>query len=315
MKHLVTGACGFLGSHLVERLVAMGDEVIALDSLFTGRRENIAHVDPRRVEFVRHDVCQPFHAQVDRIWLAACPASPLHYARNPVHTIQTCVQGTINGLELAREVGARALLFSTSEVYGDAREHPQREEYWGNVNPVGVERSMYDEGKRCAEALATSWSSQYGTSVMIARIFNVFGPRLASGDGRMIPNFITQALSGRPLTVYGDGRQTRSLCYVDDTVDGLLALMKAGETKLAKPLPVNIGNPTERSVGEIAQDVAQACGVELRVEHKPLPGDDPRQRCPDIGRARKLLGWEPKVSYAEGLARTVAWFRGQAPKT
>ena len=297
---------------MCERLVEQGDEVIALDNLFSGSRENIAHLDRRRVEFVRADVCDPMHFEVDRIWALACPASPIHYQKNKVRTIKTAVLGTMRSLELAREVGARMLLTSTSEVYGDPKVHPQREDYWGNVNPIGLERSAYDEGKRCGESMTVAWSAQYGTDVRIARLFNVFGPRMAEGDGRMIPNFITQALAGKPLTVYGDGRQTRSLCYVDDLVDGLLALMR--NEKLYKPMPVNLGNPEERSVGEIAGDVAKACGVELRIERKPLPGDDPRQRCPDIERARTLLGWEPKVSYAEGLRRTVEWFRGKHAK-
>jgi UDP-glucuronate decarboxylase len=308
MKHLISGAAGFLGSHLCERLVAMGDEVIALDNLFTGSRANLAHIDPRRCEFVRADICDPQHFEVDWIWNLACPASPVHYAKNPVRTVKTCVQGTINMLELARDVGARLLIASTSEVYGDPKVHPQREDYWGNVNPIGP-RANYDEGKRCAETLAVSWAAQYATDIRIARIFNTYGPRMASGDGRLIPNFVTQALAGEALTVYGDGRQTRSLCYVDDTIDGLLALMNC--KTIYKPMPVNIGNPDERTILQIAEDVSKACGVELRIEHKPLPGDDPRQRCPDIERARKLFGWAPKVSGPEGMARTVAWFRDQ----
>lgn len=309
MKHLVTGAAGFIGSHLCEYLLGNGDEVIGLDSLFSGRRENLAGLDARRFEFIRGDVCDPLpHVEVDRIWHLACPASPVAYAKNPVHTIRTCVQGTIHALDLARQVGARLLLTSTSEVYGDARVHPQAEDYWGNVNPIGP-RSMYDEGKRAAEALAVAWASQYATDVRIARLFNCYGPRLARDDGRLVSNFVVQALAGAPLTVYGDGRQTRSLCYVDDTVAGLASLMAAGT--LYKPLPVNIGNPDERSVLQIAEGVSAAVGVPLRVEHRELPGDDPRQRCPDIGRARTLLGWEPRIGYDEGLARTVAWFREQ----
>jgi UDP-glucuronate decarboxylase len=303
VKHLVTGAAGFIGSHLCDRLLAEGDEVIALDNLFTGSRANL----PAGVEFIRADVCDPLpHLEVDRIWNLACPASPVHYAKNQVRTVKTCVQGTINCLELAREVGARVLLASTSEVYGDPRVHPQTEDYWGHVNPIGP-RACYDEGKRAAETLAVAWAAQYATDVRIARIFNTYGPRMASGDGRLIPNFITQALAGKPLTVYGDGKQTRSLCYVDDTVSGLIALMEC--KAIYKPMPVNIGNPDERTIESIALDVAAACGVEATIERKPLPADDPRQRCPDIARARKYLGWEPRVSYAEGLRRTVDWFQ------
>jgi UDP-glucuronate decarboxylase len=313
MKHLVLGGLGFIGSHLCERLLAEGDTVFALDNLFTGKRENVAHLVGPRFEFIRGDVCDPLpHLAVDRIWSAACPASPVHYQKFPVQTVRTSVQGTINALDLAREVGARVLIFSTSEIYGDPREHPQREEYWGHVNPIGS-RACYDESKRCAETLATAWAAQYATDVRIARIFNCYGPRMDHGDGRMIPNFITQACAGKPLTIYGDGKQTRSLCYVDDLVRGLVALMEA--KNLYKPMPVNLGNPDERTIESIADDVVRACiltGVHPGVDRRPLPEDDPRQRCPDITRAKKLLGWEPRVPYAEGLKLTVEWFKSKA---
>jgi UDP-glucuronate decarboxylase len=303
MRHLVLGGAGFIGSHQCDALVRAHQEVICFDNLFTGSRANLDDA----VEFVRGDVCEPFHFEVDRIWHLACPASPVHYQRNAVRTIKTAVMGTMHALECAREVGARLLIASTSEVYGDPDVSPQREEYHGRVNPVGV-RSCYDEGKRCGEAMATSWAAQYGTEVRIARIFNTYGPRMASGDGRLIPNFITQALRGDPLTIYGDGSQTRSFCYIDDLVAGVGALMELPDARSDGVPIVNLGNPDERTILSVAEDVRRAVGSDVRLEFQPLPPDDPRQRCPDISRARRLLGWEPTVSYERGLAQTVAWF-------
>ena len=311
MRILVTGGAGFIGSHLCERLLEGGDEVICIDNLFTSRRENIAHLLGRRnFEFLRHDVCEPWHVECDRIYHLACPASPVHYQRNPVRTIETAVLGTRNALECARSTGARLLITSTSEVYGDPEEHPQKETYVGHVNTLGP-RACYDEGKRVGESLAVSWAAQFGTDVRIARLFNTYGPRMAFKDGRLIPNFVMQAMEGRPLTIYGSGKQTRSFCFVSDTVDGVVRLMEAPRSGAEVPV-VNIGNPDERTIESVAQDVLAAFGGG-GVEKRPLPADDPKQRCPDIGRARKLLGWEPKVSYAEGIRKTIAWFREQAP--
>jgi UDP-glucuronate decarboxylase len=303
---LVTGGAGFLGSHLCTRLVDAGHEVVCLDNFFTGTRANIEHLlGHLHFEVVRHDVQQPMTMEVDRIFHLACPASPMHYQRNPVRTIRTAVEGTLNMLDVARECGARILIASTSEVYGDPAVHPQPEGYWGNVNPIGP-RSCYDEGNRCAEALAASYANQYGVAVRIARIFNTYGPRLREGDGRVVSNFVVQALRGEPLTVYGDGRQTRSFCYVDDLVEGFLRLM-ASEHGWE---PVNLGNPSETTMLQLAELVRQLAGSRSEIVFLPPPKDDPTRRMPDIGTARGLLqGWEPQVTLAEGLEATIEDFR------
>ena len=316
MKVVVTGGSGFIGSHLCDRLVELGHDVVCLDNLFTSSRSNVAHLaGSPRFEFLRHDVCDPWHIECDRTYHLACPASPVHYQRNPVRTIKTAAIGTLNALEHARDTGSRLLITSTSEVYGDPSVHPQPETYWGHVNPVGP-RSCYDEGKRVGESLAASWAQQYGTDVRIARLFNTYGPRMAFDDGRLIPNFMLQAMRGQPLTVYGTGEQTRSFCYVSDTVDALVRLMEADITGTRREafaphlIPVvNIGNPDERSILSVARDVSKAMGPPTGLEFRPLPQDDPRQRCPDISRASKFLGWGPKVGYEEGLRMTVEWFK------
>ncbi len=304
---LVTGGAGFLGSHLCERLLGLGHTVICLDNLFTGRRGNIEPLlgNPR-FEFLRHDVNERFMLEVDQVYHLACPASPIHYQRNPVRTIRTCVEGTLHALELAREVGARILLASTSEVYGDPSVHPQTEDYHGDVNPIGP-RACYDEGKRCAEALAVSYARQYDVQVRIARIFNTYGPRMQEDDGRVISNFIVQSLRGEPITIYGSGAQTRSFCYVDDLVEALLRFMNV-ETDAS---PVNLGNPVETTIGEMASLIREMCGSSTEIVLHPLPEDDPTRRCPDITRARALLGWSPSITLATGLARTIADFRSR----
>lgn len=303
---LVTGGAGFLGSHLCERLLDEGRQVICLDNFFTGRRTNVEHLMANpRFELIRHDVVSPMSFEVDEIFHLACPASPVHYQRNPVRTIRTSVEGTLNVLELAREVGARVLIASTSEVYGDPTVHPQREEYWGHCNPIGP-RACYDEGKRCAEALAMSYSSQYRVQVRIPRIFNTYGPRLHEDDGRVVSNFIVQALRGEPLTVYGQGDQTRSFCYVSDLIEGFIRLM-ASEHGTA---PVNLGNPRETTVLQLATLIRRMTRSRAPIVHAPLPKDDPCRRNPDITRARTLLaGWEPTVSLEEGLRKTIDDFR------
>jgi UDP-glucuronate decarboxylase len=302
---LVTGGAGFVGSHLCERLMTDGAEVICLDNFFTGTRDNVSHLlgNPR-FEVVRHDVEHPLTLEVDEIYHLACPASPIHYQRNPVRTIRTAVQGTLHMLDAARDSSARILIASTSEVYGDPAVHPQRESYWGHVNPIGP-RACYDEGKRCAEALAVSYARQYGTQVRIARIFNTYGPRLHQSDGRVVSNFVVQALSGQPITVYGDGQQTRSFCYVSDLVDGLVRLMASGHGSD----PVNLGNPRETTMLDLAELVATMVGSSSKIVRAPLPTDDPVRRNPDISRARELLGWEPGVSLEHGLASTIEYFR------
>ena len=309
MRVLITGGAGFIGSHLCDRMLDEGHAVTVIDDLFTGSRANL----DARVEFVRHDVCEPFHVECDVLMHLACPASPVHYQRNPVRTIKTAVQGTIHALECARDSNAVIVIASTSEVYGDPLTSPQVETDWGNVNPVG-ERACYDEGKRCAEALATSWARQYGTRVRIARVFNTYGPRMAGGDGRLIPNFITQALRGERLTIYGDGSQTRSFCYVSDTVDALVRLAQMKDLRDGVIPLVNVGNPDERTIASVAFDVLshvekRTVADGTRVEFRPLPSDDPRQRRPNIDRARVLLHWEPVVDYGQGLAKTVDYFR------
>jgi UDP-glucuronate decarboxylase len=303
---LVSGGSGFLGSHLCERLLAEGNEVICLDNFFTGRRENVDHLlDLHSFELVRHDVCDRIILEVDEVYHLACPASPIHYQRNPVRTIRTCVQGTLNMLDLAREVRARILLASTSEVYGDPLTHPQTESYWGNVNPIG-ERACYDEGKRCAEALAVSYARQYHVGVRIARIFNTYGPRMLESDGRVVSNFIVQCLRDKNLTIFGSGEQTRSFCYVDDLVEGLIRLMNSSEED-----PVNLGNPGEFTMLELAEKVRQQTGSRSEIIHEALPADDPVRRRPDISRAIERLGWKPTIALDEGLARTIADFRAR----
>jgi UDP-glucuronate decarboxylase len=305
MRVLVTGGAGFIGSHLCERLLRDGHEVICLDNFFTGRRENLFHLfDNPRFELIRHDVIEPILLEVDQIYNLACPASPVHYQYNPVKTVKTSVMGTINMLGLAKRVKARILQASTSEVYGDPLVHPQTEDYYGNVNTLGV-RSCYDEGKRVAETLMMDYHRQNGVDTRIARIFNTYGPRMLENDGRVVSNFIVQALNGQPLTVYGEGRQTRSFCYVDDLVEGLVRLMNADGLHD----PVNLGNPGEFTILELAQEVMNLCQPNGQVVFCPLPQDDPRQRQPDITRARNLLGWQPTVPLREGLQRTVAYFR------
>jgi UDP-glucuronate decarboxylase len=303
---LVTGGSGFLGSHLCERLIADGHEVVCMDNFFTGTRTNVEHLlDNHRFELVRHDVTERMTMEVDEVYHLACPASPIHYQRNPVRTIRTAVEGTLNLLELAREAKARILIASTSEVYGDPLEHPQRESYWGNVNPIGP-RACYDEGKRCAESLAVAYSTQYGVEVRIVRIFNTYGPRMHENDGRVVSNFIVQALRNQPLTVYGEGQQTRSFCYATDLIEGFTRLMASDHGVD----PVNIGNPRETTVLELAEMIKRLANSKSEIVRNPLPKDDPTRRKPDITRAQKLLNnWGPKVTLEEGLAATIADFR------
>ena len=303
---LVTGGSGFLGSHLCERLLGDGHEVVCLDNFFTGTRANVEHLlDNHRFELVRHDVTDPMTMEVDEIFHLACPASPIHYQRNPVRTIRTAVEGTLNMLDLAREVHARILIASTSEVYGDPIEHPQHESYWGNVNPIGP-RACYDEGKRCAEALAVSYARQYGVEVRIARIFNTYGPRMHENDGRVVSNFIVQALKGEDITIYGDGMQTRAFCYVDDLLDGWQRLMDHTPDDFTGP--VNLGNPVETPVKHLAEKILKLVNGKSKLVFQPLPVDDPMQRCPDITLARDKLQWEPKVDLESGLLRTIEYF-------
>ena len=302
--HLVTGGAGFLGSHLIDRLMEDGDEVICLDNYFTGRKANIARwIGHPRFELIRHDVTEPIKLEVDRIWHLACPASPIHYQFNPVKTAKTSFLGTYNMLGLARRVGARLLLASTSEVYGDPEVHPQPEHYWGSVNPIGV-RSCYDEGKRIAETLCFDYKRMNGVEVRVARIFNTYGPRMLPDDGRVVSNFIVQALRGEPLTLYGDGSQTRSFCYVSDLIEGLIRLMNGDHTG-----PINLGNPDEFTIRELAELVRIQINQELQLVEKPLPQDDPQQRQPAIDLAREQLNWQPTVSLEQGLAPTIDSFR------
>jgi UDP-glucuronate decarboxylase len=306
MRILVTGGAGFIGSHLCERLLADGHEVICLDNLFTGSKGNIRHLlDDRKFELIRHDIIEPILLEVDRIYNLACPASPVHYQYNPVKTVKTSVMGTINMLGMAKRVKARILQASTSEVYGDPQIHPQTEDYWGNVNPIGI-RSCYDEGKRVAETLMMDYHRQNGVDVRIVRIFNTYGPRMAENDGRVVSNFIIQALRGEDITVYGDGSQTRSFCYVDDLVNGLVAMMnRDGFTG-----PVNLGNPAETTILEFAERIIALTGSRSRIVFKPLPADDPKQRQPDITLAKDKLGWQPAVPVEEGLQKTITYFAG-----
>jgi len=302
---LVTGGAGFLGSHLCERLVAQGHDVICADNLLTGDKRNIAHLlQNPRFEFMRHDVTFPLFVEVDQIWNLACPASPVHYQHDPVATTKTSVHGAINMLGLAKRVGARIFQASTSEVYGDPQVHPQTEDYWGHVNPIGI-RSCYDEGKRCAETLFFDYHRQHLVEIKVARIFNTYGPRMHPNDGRVVSNFIVQALRGEPITIYGEGRQTRSFCYVDDLIEGFLALMASPAEFTG---PVNLGNPGEFTIRELAEQVIALTGSRSQLTFLPLPADDPTQRQPDIGMARAHLGWEPKVALTEGLQRTIAYF-------
>jgi UDP-glucuronate decarboxylase len=305
MRILITGGAGFIGSHLCERLIAEGNEVICLDNFFTGRRENIfALLDNARFELLRHDVIEPILLEVDQIYNLACPASPIHYQYNPVKTVKTSVMGAINMLGLAKRVRARILQASTSEVYGDPMVHPQPEEYWGNVNPIGL-RSCYDEGKRLAETLMMDYHRQNKVDIRIARIFNTYGPRMLENDGRVVSNFIVQALRGQPLTLYGEGRQTRSFCYVDDLIEALIRLMNTDGVHE----PVNLGNPGEFTIKELAEQVMRICGSDSGFNYLPLPQDDPKQRKPDITRAQALLGWTPTIALQQGLEKTVAYFK------
>ncbi len=312
MRILVTGGAGFLGSHLCERLLNEGNEVICLDNFFTGRRENVSHLlDNRDFELVRHDIIEPIMLEVDQIYNLACPASPVHYQFNPVKTVKTSVMGAINMLGLAKRVKARIFQASTSEVYGDPMIHPQTEDYWGNVNPIGL-RSCYDEGKRIAETLFMDYHRQNGVDTRIVRIFNTYGPRMLENDGRVVSNFIVQALRGEDLTIYGTGEQTRSFCYVDDLIEGFIRLMNTEAEDIH--MPVNIGNPGEFTMKELAEEVAKAVGTNIKIKYLPLPQDDPKQRKPNIERAKALLDWSPKIQLAEGLTKTVAYFAERVGK-
>jgi UDP-glucuronate decarboxylase len=303
---LVTGGSGFIGSHLSRRLLAQGHEVLVVDNFYSSTRRNVLDlIGEPRFELIRHDVTFPLYVEVDQIYHLACPASPVFYQRDPVQTTKTCVHGSINMLGLAKRLGARILLSSTSEVYGDPMVHPQSESYWGNVNPVGV-RSCYDEGKRCAETLFFDYYRQHKLPIKVARIFNTYGPQMLANDGRVVSSFVTQALRGEPLTVFGDGSQTRSFCYVDDLVDGLIALMNSAPEVTG---PVNLGNPGEFTMLELAKKVLTLTGSDCPIEHRPLPSDDPVRRRPDISRAKELLGWQPTIQLDEGLAHTVEYFR------
>lgn len=303
---LVAGGAGFIGSHLCDRLLADGAEVLCVDNFYSSTRSNIHHLlgNPR-FELLRHDITFPLYVEVDEIYNLACPASPVFYQRDPVQTTKTSVIGSINLLGLAKRTGATILLASTSEVYGDPAVHPQTEDYWGNVNPIGP-RSCYDEGKRCAETLFFDYRRQHDMPIKVVRIFNTYGPRMQPDDGRVVSNFVVQALNGNQLTVYGDGDQTRSFCFVDDLIDGLMAMMR---TPRAVTGPINLGNPSEISVGYLAEQVMSMVGSAAGVIYQDLPTDDPRQRRPDISQAQEVLGWRPTVPLADGLARTVAWFR------
>lgn len=305
MRVLVTGGSGFLGSHLSEKLVNLGHDVICLDNFYTGHRKNIEHLFLKsNFELVRHDVTFPYYVEVDRIYNLACPASPIHYQANPVQTTKTSVHGAINMLGLAKRTGARILQASTSEVYGDPEIHPQSEDYWGRVNPIGI-RSCYDEGKRCAETLFFDYHRQNAVDIRVARIFNTYGPRMHPNDGRVVSNFIVQALKGEDITIYGDGTQTRSFCFVDDLIEGLVDFMELGE---GFPGPMNIGNPIEFTMLELAELILKLSNSKSKVVFKELPQDDPKQRQPDIGLARDKLGWEPKVHLEEGLMKTIEYF-------
>jgi UDP-glucuronate decarboxylase len=311
-KILVTGGAGFLGSNLIDRLLNRGDEVICIDNLFTGTKSNIEHVlDHKHFEFIRHDVTIPLHLEVDQIYNLACPASPIHYQHDPIQTTLTSVIGAINMLELAKRLKARIFQASTSEVYGDPKEHPQTEAYWGNVNPIGI-RSCYDEGKRCAETLFYDYHRQYSLDIRIVRIFNTYGPRMHPNDGRVVSNFIVQALQGEDITIYGNGNQTRSFCYVDDLIEGFIRYMDLTNYESLKPGypgPINLGNPNEFTINELAEKVIELTGSSSKIIYKPLPSDDPTQRQPNISRAKEnLSNWHPKVELQEGLKNTIVYF-------
>jgi len=301
---LITGGAGFLGSHLCDRMIAAGNEVICLDNYFTGRRQNITHLlDNPSFELLRHDIIDPIKLEVDQIYNLACPASPIHYQYNAIKTMKTSVMGAINMLGLARRTKARILQASTSEVYGDPLMHPQKEDYWGHVNPIGI-RSCYDEGKRCAETLFMDYKRQNGVDIRIMRIFNTYGPRMNADDGRVVSNFIVQALRGEDITIYGDGSQTRSFCYCDDNIEGMIRLMNDDHSG-----PINIGNPNEFTMLELAEEVIELTGSSSKISHLPLPQDDPKQRQPDITLAKSKLGWEPKTELRDGLSATIAYFK------
>lgn len=302
---LVTGGAGFLGSHLCERLLNEGNDVLCVDNFYTGTKDNILHlVENPHFEMMRHDVTFPLYVEVDEIYNLACPASPIHYQFDPVQTTKTSVHGAINMLGLAKRVKAKIFQASTSEVYGDPQMHPQREEYWGHVNPIGL-RSCYDEGKRCAETLFFDYHRQHQLRIKVGRIFNTYGPRMHPNDGRVVSNFIVQALKGESLTIYGEGKQTRSFCYVDDLVEAFVRLMATPDTVTG---PVNLGNPGEFTIRELAETVIEMTGSRAKLEFKPLPSDDPIQRCPDITLAREVLGWEPRITLRQGLAKAIAYF-------
>ena len=308
---LVTGGAGFLGSHLIDRLIERGNEVVCVDNLFTGSKSNIAHlIGHPQFEFLRHDITFPLYVEVDEIFNLACPASPIHYQHDPVQTTKTSVHGAINMLGLAKRLGAPIFQASTSEVYGDPSVHPQQESYWGNVNPIGP-RSCYDEGKRCAETLFFDYHRQYQIDIRVARIFNTYGPRMHPNDGRVVSNFIVQALKGEDITLYGDGLQTRSFCYVDDLIDGFLrfmALAPKAEQTLSFPGPINLGNPVEFTMVQLAEQVLELTGSKSKMIFQPLPADDPKQRQPDITLAKTLLDWEPSMALGEGLKKTIEYF-------
>jgi UDP-glucuronate decarboxylase len=309
---LITGGAGFIGSFLCERLLESGANVLCVDNFFTGTRTNVAHLlNHPRFELMRHDVCFPLYVEVDEIYNMACPASPIHYQFDPVQTTKTSVHGAINMLGLAKRVKAKILQASTSEVYGDPAVHPQPEEYWGNVNPIGP-RSCYDEGKRCAETLFFDYQRQHQLRIKVARIFNTYGPRMHPNDGRVVSNFIVQALKGEDITLYGDGQQTRSFCYVDDLVRGLISLMDTGDDITG---PINIGNPGEFTIRQLAEQIIDLTGSKSKLVFMPLPQDDPKQRKPNIGKAREILGWEPEVQLRDGLTRTIAYFDGMLSAT
>ena len=311
-KILVTGGAGFLGSHLCERLLQEGHDVLCVDNYFTGTKGNIAHlISNPNFEAMRHDVTFPLYVEVDEIYNLACPASPVHYQFDPVQTTKTSVHGAINMLGLAKRIKAKIFHASTSEVYGDPKVHPQLESYWGNANPIGV-RSCYDEGKRCAETLFFDYYRQHKLRIKVARIFNTYGPRMHPNEGRVISNFIIQSLRNEPITIYGDGRQTRSFCYVDDQIEAFTRLMDSADDFTG---PVNLGNPTEISILELANTIIKLTGSSSKLVHKPLPSDDPRQRCPDISLAKEKLGWQPKVPLEEGLKKTIDYFKLLLSKT
>ena len=305
---LVTGGAGFVGSHLIDRLIAQGHDILCVDNLFTGTKRNIEHLSGNpHFEFMRHDVTMPLYVEVDEIYNLACPASPVHYQHDPVQTIKTSVHGAINMLGLAKRLGCKILQASTSEVYGDPHVHPQTEDYWGNVNPIGI-RSCYDEGKRCAETLFFDYHRQHGVPIKVARIFNTYGPRMHHADGRVVSNFIVQALTGDAITIYGEGTQTRSFCYVDDLVEGLIRLMNSPDGFTG---PVNLGNPVEFTMIELANLVTRLSQTNGQITHKPLPQDDPQQRKPNISVASDVLGWQPTIALEQGLERTIDYFRGR----